>query len=176
MAELSIPVVQAARSAPPIMEEFDSGGIERIVGGVVLVMARTACTLYWFHPLVWMASRRLCLESERACDDAVLRGAEPTVYAEHLVSLAKRLSKGPAAVLSMAGRTDLSTRVRAVLDTGQARGRAGTSWTVATLPVSLAFASSFACIGKRGTFRVMRLSWLGADRRCRNPAATSLPG
>ena len=55
-------------------------------------LARGACALYWFHPLVWIAWRRLGLEAERSCDDAVLRRSEPTAYADQLVGLAKRLS------------------------------------------------------------------------------------
>ena len=45
-------------------------------------LARTVCAAYWFHPLVWIAWRRLVLDAERACDDAVLRLAEPTAYAD----------------------------------------------------------------------------------------------
>ena len=37
-------------------------------------LARMVCAAYWFHPLVWMTWRRLCLEAERSCDDAVLGG------------------------------------------------------------------------------------------------------
>ena len=55
-------------------------------------LARSVCAAYWFHPLAWMALRRLCLEAERACDDAVLRRAEPTAYADQLVLLAKRIA------------------------------------------------------------------------------------
>jgi beta-lactamase regulating signal transducer with metallopeptidase domain len=55
-------------------------------------MARVVCALYWFHPLVWIAWRRFCLESERACDDAVVRSVERIAYAEQLVALARRLS------------------------------------------------------------------------------------
>jgi uncharacterized protein (TIGR03435 family) len=93
---------------------------------LVHVAARIVCAVYWFHPLAWVAWRQLCLESERACDDAVLRGAESTDYAEQLVTLAARVSHHqfqPA--LSMANRSDLSARVRALLDSRQARGRAG---------------------------------------------------
>ncbi len=90
------------------------------------VLARIVCALYWFHPLVWVAWRRLCLESERACDDAVLRTAEAIAYAEQLVSLARRLSRrAPAPLLSMAARRDLTARVAAVLDGTQCRGRVG---------------------------------------------------
>src|SRR5688572_30382506 len=92
----------------------------------VHLLARTTCAFYWFHPLVWIAWRQLCLESERACDDAVVRGAEGTAYAEQLVSLARRLSKhSPMPMLSMADRSNLSTRVTAVLDSRLARRRAG---------------------------------------------------
>ena len=89
-------------------------------------LARGACAVYWFHPLVWIAWRRLGLEAERSCDDAVLRRSEATAYADQLVGLAKRLSaaqKSP--LLAMANRADLATRVRAVLDARQRRGRAG---------------------------------------------------
>jgi uncharacterized protein (TIGR03435 family) len=89
-------------------------------------LARTACACYWFHPLVWMAWRELSLEAERACDDAVLRRAEATAYADQLVLLARRLSSsGNPPVLAMANRADLAARVLAVLDPRQPRGRAG---------------------------------------------------
>jgi uncharacterized protein (TIGR03435 family) len=92
-------------------------------------LARVACAIYWFHPLVWIALRQLVLEAERACDDAVLHRAEATAYADQLIVLAERLSSrtGPP-VLAMANRHDLASRVRAVLDARQRRGRAGTLW------------------------------------------------
>jgi uncharacterized protein (TIGR03435 family) len=100
----------------------------------VQVAARGATSIYWFHPLVWLAWRELSLEAERACDDAVLRGAHPAEYADQLVHLAERLSAAASSghALAMAGRHDLSARVRAVLDTGQRRGRAGVAAVAAT--------------------------------------------
>jgi ankyrin repeat protein/beta-lactamase regulating signal transducer with metallopeptidase domain len=93
---------------------------------IVQVAARAICALYWFHPLVWIAWRQLCLDCERACDDAVLRRADGTEYAQQLVLLAQRVSGASAIpMLSMAGRSDLSIRVRALLDTTIGRGRAG---------------------------------------------------
>jgi hypothetical protein len=54
--------------------------------------------------------------AEHACDDAVLRGAERTEYAQQLVGLARRLSAHPVRpVLAMVNRADLSARVLAVL-------------------------------------------------------------
>src|SRR6188474_135962 len=58
---------------------------------LMFCVARIVCALYWFHPLVWISWRRLRLEAERACDDAVLRGCEPVEYADQLVTLAERL-------------------------------------------------------------------------------------
>jgi uncharacterized protein (TIGR03435 family) len=89
-------------------------------------LARSACAVYWFHPLVWIAWRKLALEAERSCDDAVLRRSEATAYADQLVGLAQRLSAAQRSpLLAMANRADLATRVRAVLDARQRRGRAG---------------------------------------------------
>jgi len=90
------------------------------------IIARTVAAFYWFHPMVWSAWRRLCLEAERSCDDAVVASEERTDYAEQLVTLAQRMSATPVPpMLGMANRTDLSTRVTAVLDERLHRGRAG---------------------------------------------------
>jgi len=104
---------------------------------LVHCLARTICALYWFHPLVWMAWRRLELEAERSCDDAVLDRSEATAYADQLVGLARRLSatsKPP--VLAMASPADLAKRVGSVLDSAQRRGRAG------VLRITLAWAAA----------------------------------
>jgi BlaR1 peptidase M56/ankyrin repeat protein len=103
----------------------------------IQLAARATCILYWFHPLVWAAFRQLSLEAERAADDAVVRSAEHTEYADQLVSLAGRLSKAQAqAALGMANRSDLSARVSAILDGSQRRGRAGRLATASVLGVA----------------------------------------
>jgi hypothetical protein len=99
--------------------------------------ARVTCAIYWFHPLVWVAFGWLRLHAERACDDAVVRSAERTEYAEQLVLLAGRLSKAHAQLaLGMANRSDLSTRVSALLDGSQRRGRAGFMAAASALSVA----------------------------------------
>src|SRR5262245_47591124 len=103
----------------------------------IQLVARVTCILYWFHPLVWVAFRRLSLEAERAADDAVVRSAEHTEYADQLVSLAGRLSKAQAhSALGMVNRSDLSARVSALLDGSQRRGRAGWRRTGSVLSVA----------------------------------------
>lgn len=99
----------------------------RRVDWAVQCAARVTCACYWFHPLVWVAWRRLCVEAERACDDAVVQWADRSDYAEQLVSMAQRMSEANARpVLGMANRSDLARRVAALLDATQRRGRAGT--------------------------------------------------
>jgi hypothetical protein len=91
---------------------------------VIHLMARATCAAFWFHPLVWLAFGRLCLEAERACDDAVLQTAEDADYAEQLVQLARRMSTAHTQpLLAMARRSNLATRVSAILDRTQSRGR-----------------------------------------------------
>ena len=106
----------------------------RRVDWLTQCVARAVAAAYWFHPIVWMAWRQLVVEAERACDDAVLRRSSPKSvedgeaesYAEQLVVLAQRLSAhATQPQLAMASRRDLSTRIVAVLDRHQPRGRAG---------------------------------------------------
>jgi len=104
---------------------------------LVQIVARTACAVYWFHPLAWIAWRQLRLEAERASDDAVVRQEEGTDYAQQLVLLARRWSDSSAvAGLAMARRSDLSARVSALLDSGRRRGRAGMSSVVVACAAS----------------------------------------
>lgn len=110
-------------------------------------LARVVAACYWFHPIVWMAWRQMTLEAERACDDAVLRRSEATAYADQLVVLAQRLRETASQpLLAMANRSDLATRVGAVLDGGQRRGRAG-AWCVgAAIAVTAILATGLSSI------------------------------
>ena len=129
-------------------------------------MARVVGALYWFHPLVWMAWRRLSLEAERACDDAVLRRSEATAYAHQLVLLAERLASIPTPPqLAMAACRDLSTRVRAVLDGAQARGRAG------AFPVATAIVAAALFIAAVAPLRAVRQVQAPADDPPQPPLA-----
>lgn len=103
----------------------------------IQLLGRAACAMYWFHPLVWVAWRRLCLEAERACDDAVIQTGDRTEYAEQLVALARRAGKPVMRpLLAMANRSDLSARVSALLDGNQKRGRMGLMSAAAVVTVT----------------------------------------
>lgn len=81
-------------------------------------VAQTACCLYWWNPLAWLALARQRADRERACDDAVLRhGVAAHDYAAHLVDVV-RAAANPrwSGALAMADSSTLETRVRGVLD------------------------------------------------------------
>ncbi len=83
------------------------------------MLGRLVCALYWFHPLVWMAAKRLRSESERACDDlAVSCGTRATDYAEHLLDIVTSVRTGatPVVALAMARRKEFEGRLLAILD------------------------------------------------------------
>ena len=84
------------------------------------MVAQLALALLWFHPLAWLAVRRMRLEREHACDDFVLvAGARASRYADDLLGLARRLARPTvpaAAALAMARRSELEGRLLAILD------------------------------------------------------------
>jgi beta-lactamase regulating signal transducer with metallopeptidase domain len=103
------------------------------------MIAELLRAVYWFNPLLWIACRRLRLESERACDDAVLScGVEGPEYATELLGLARDLKQRrtwlPAP--AMARPSSLERRVSAMLNTSVNRKpmtRLGRVATVAAL-------------------------------------------
>jgi beta-lactamase regulating signal transducer with metallopeptidase domain len=88
---------------------------------VVAVVART---VYWIHPGVWWAAKRLGVERELACDDRVLAaGIPPRHYASHLLEIARTSTRTPAAALALSlhAPSQLEGRMRAILDSSRRR-------------------------------------------------------
>jgi beta-lactamase regulating signal transducer with metallopeptidase domain len=86
---------------------------------LVQLMAEVLRSVYWFNPVVWISCRRLRLESEQACDDAVLEmGVEGGAYATELIDLARAFKSRqmflPAAAIARS--SSLERRVRAMLN------------------------------------------------------------
>jgi HEAT repeat protein/beta-lactamase regulating signal transducer with metallopeptidase domain len=80
--------------------------------------AHAACALYWFNPLAWVASRKMRVEGERACDDAVLRyGTLASDYADQLLQVVRetRNQWAPAVAVAMARRSAFEGRLLAIL-------------------------------------------------------------
>lgn len=95
----------------------------------VLCATSVICAAYWWHPLVWIAARRLRLEAEKACDDAALEIGDGRDYADQLVRLAEHAIAERALWMAMARRGDLAERVNAILDSTRPRHRRTTAGT-----------------------------------------------
>jgi TonB family protein len=84
------------------------------------ICAELSRAVYWFHPLVWVATARLRQESERAADDAVLcSGIAPSNYASQLLDLARTLENSGRAwstALAIARPSNLERRFAAMLN------------------------------------------------------------
>ena len=85
------------------------------------LVARLARGCYWFNPLAWWAVRRLDLEQELACDEEVVAlGTRPSVYACHLLGIARAVARHPAPAISgleMARASHLEERIMSILET-----------------------------------------------------------
>ena len=122
----------------------------------IQVLSRVALAVYWIHPFTWLLWRRLRLEAERACDDAVVRsqGAAET-YAEQLVALARRVrDRGQVPALAMATRSNLGRRVESILAPGLRRAPRSRLATACAL--------AFVLLGV-GAIAPLRLTTVAAD-------------
>jgi TonB family protein len=87
---------------------------------LIQMVAEIARAGYWFNPVMWIACRRLRLESEQATDDVVLHaGINGSEYASHLLELARAFSRHGAwlPAPAIARPSSLERRVRAMLNT-----------------------------------------------------------
>jgi beta-lactamase regulating signal transducer with metallopeptidase domain len=92
--------------------------VQRLDAGA-LIIAQLARSLFWFHPLAWYAARRLVVEQERACDDAVLRAGTPShSYAADLLAIADEFRTATLLGVGLAAArpSQLEGRMLAILD------------------------------------------------------------
>lgn len=111
--------------------------------------------LFFFHPAVWWIEKKVSLEREMACDDAVLaETASPRAYAECLAHLAEKtlIQRSLAFAQAALGKIhQTSLRVAQILDSDRPTG-SGRSWKPA---VSLVAVFAMTCVV--GISRVPRL-------------------
>ena len=103
----------------------------------------------WFNPLVWLAAARLRLESERACDDAVVNlGVSGREYAEHLLALARQFGRArhvPIPAVPIVPRaSNLERRVMAMLNPRLSRRPLSPATRFATIAALLVVALPIA--------------------------------
>jgi HEAT repeat protein/beta-lactamase regulating signal transducer with metallopeptidase domain len=116
----------------------------------VNALGQLACALYWFHPLVWVAARRLRMESERACDDLVLGvGTRASEYADHLLQIVCGAARArtPAVALPMAERREFEGRMLAILERDARRDAPGRRQAVTLAAFALALLLPLAALG-----------------------------
>jgi len=105
------------------------------------LFAQLVTAVFWFHPLVWLASMRLQQEAEQATDDLVLAsGTESCDYAAQLLEVARyvgRNAPSSAAAVTMVRNAALSERITAILDAARVRARAGRALRAAIMAACL---------------------------------------
>ena len=80
------------------------------------------CTVNWFNPLAWMARSEMLCESERACDDEVIRsGIAGNTFAQDLVDIARSIQMKGNSLMSTALTTKLERRIRRLIDSSADR-------------------------------------------------------
>ena len=92
---------------------------------LVSAFCRAVEALFWFHPAVWALGRRLQEERERACDEGVVAGTSPDVYAEALVKTCQFHLETPLACAAAGGR-GFSGRIARILRGHESRP--GSPW------------------------------------------------
>jgi len=129
--------------------------------GVLQMLLQAVCSLHWFNPLVWYASRRLRIERECACDDRVLQlGADADDYADHLLQVARTINPGGGlsmATVAMAHRSQLETRLLSILDTRTRRqsvSRVATAALLSCVAVVTLLVAAIQITAKPGTLSV----------------------
>jgi beta-lactamase regulating signal transducer with metallopeptidase domain len=105
------------------------------------MLAGITCAVYWFHPLAWMAARKLRAEQERACDERVLSSGTPaTEYAAHLLEVARAaraLGANGLVSLAMARPSQLEGRLLAVLNRSGTQHRLSPAARIAGITAAL---------------------------------------
>jgi hypothetical protein len=114
------------------------------------LVAHIVCALYWAHPLVWLAAKRLRHEGERACDDRVLADGIPAAdYAAQLLNVARGargLRPSGAVAIGMARHSALEGRMLAVLDDRQDRHPVSRRTRIAALALFTVALVPLACV------------------------------
>ncbi|MDQ3266077.1 MAG: hypothetical protein M3Y59_20885 [Myxococcota bacterium] len=106
----------------------------RRLDALTQLLAQLTCAFYWFHPLAWVAERRMRALREYACDDQVLAaGNRPSEYAGQILDIVRSVGRRDphaSATLAMARKSSqLEGRLMAILDPQlprRALGRFGT--------------------------------------------------
>lgn len=126
-------------------------------------LPQAICALHWFNPLAWLARSQMLCESERACDDAVLRaGASGPDFARDLFEIAQFTGlKG--AELMPTFVTKLERRIARLLDPSIQRAPLSRMKAIASAVAVLALLLPIAGIRAQSTTGTGAISGLVFD-------------
>jgi beta-lactamase regulating signal transducer with metallopeptidase domain len=134
---------------------------------LVRMFASLVRAIFWFHPLIWLAHRRLVAAQEEACDEIALAGGIPAdEYAEDLLQTAKDCQSPFGHCLNMAQWSQLGHRVRIILQNEKTKNQPLTMKTIAI--VSLGIAAT--------TFGLSTLGYSEAPKAVEQAQKTAGPG
>ncbi len=139
---------------------------------LVQILAEVACAVYWFHPLFWLAYRRLRDESEHACDDVVVNlGVDARDYAGHLLQIvqaARVEDRRWRSALAMARASQLEQRFAALLVAARSRRPVSRRSLATVAAITVAAVVPLAAMGLApmfdATIRVQTASVPSLDR------------
>ncbi|MCU1340188.1 MAG: TonB family protein [Bryobacterales bacterium] len=121
--------------------------------------AQLMTAVFWFHPLVWLASAQLRREAEHAADDVILAaGIEASDYADRLMAVARQFQGGsPVAAITavtMVRQPALASRISAILDSGRTRARASVGARLGVVLAAVALLVPLSAFQNRTVYRV----------------------
>ena len=96
--------------------------------------------VFWFYPLVWWLGRRLMVEREAACDQAVIAaGCDREIYAQGILNVCKLYVESPLACAAGVAGADLRRRIESIMTAHPRRalGAAAASLLSITAAVTL---------------------------------------
>jgi prepilin-type processing-associated H-X9-DG protein len=104
-----------------------------------------AQALYWFHPFVWWANKRVRAEREKCCDETAIArlNALPTDYSRAIVNtlIAEHKSTLPIPSLAIAGPVkNIEDRIKTIMKSGKKFYRRPTIITIVTVLLLAAIA------------------------------------
>ena len=114
----------------------------------VILLSQFVCAFLFFHPLAWLAVRKLRHECERACDDLVLNsGQRPSDYASHLMAIARSLHDRrnlTTVAVAMSQSSNLKGRISAILDSTTPRDVPRSRHTLIAAGLAMCFGVALA--------------------------------
>lgn len=134
---------RCGRNAPGVlMHELAHVARRDAIVNVVQVVAQA---VFFFHPLIWWANRRIRCEREKCCDETAVAalGSRPEQYSSALVeALVRKHGQGRAfSSLAIAGPVkNLEERIRTIMTKNRTFHRRPTRWAVAAIVLFAALA------------------------------------